>query len=40
MRTIGDREWLRDEDFDWAVSSVDRCDSRAGPESEPPAGTS
>src|SRR5262245_10563030 len=29
MRNIGDREWLRDEDFYWAVSSVDRCDGRA-----------
>jgi len=28
MSNIGNREGLRDEDFYWAVSSVDRCDGR------------
>lgn len=31
MGNIGNREWLRDEDFYWAVSSVDRCDGRVEP---------
>ena len=26
MGNIGNREWLRDEDFYWAASSIDRCD--------------
>jgi hypothetical protein len=28
---IGNREWLRDEDFYWAASSIDRCDGRVEP---------
>ena len=28
MGTLRGREWLRDEDFYWAVSSVDKCDGR------------
>jgi hypothetical protein len=31
MDNIGQREWLRDEDFYWSVSSVDRCDGRTEP---------
>jgi hypothetical protein len=31
VNNIGGREWLRAEDFYWAVSSVDRCDGRAEP---------
>ena len=31
MGNIGDRAWLKDKDFYWAVSSVDRCDGRTEP---------
>jgi hypothetical protein len=32
MNNIGSREWMKDEDFYWAASSVDRCDGRSLPD--------